>query len=204
MEKWIDKIFSLKTLPGKLVFICWFGSMVLIILPDKSLKWLSLFEFKHSLSLYIGPVALLTSAILIWMIIRYVYLFFVSKNYIKKRINEINENINTLTFNEIVLLREFYLQSNDTILIPLYNETVIALENKGIVYKAANSAIVGYDIGYPYSLTKHAKSRINPNILHLPTRETEFSEAMKVKIWNERPDWAKDMIKRKELFSSIW
>lgn len=204
MEKWIDKIFSLKTFPGKLVFVLWFASIALIILPDKNLQWLSLLEFKNLLSLYIGPVALLTTAILIWMVSRYIHDRIITKKYIKKRMDEINHNIGSLTYNEIVLLREFYLQGNDTILIPVNNETVIALENKGIVYKATNSAIVGYDMGFPFSMTKHAKKSIIPQTLHLPQTQQEFTESLQHKIWNERPDWAKEMLRRKELFRSIW
>lgn len=204
MEKWIDKIFSLKTFPGKLIFVLWFSSVLLILLPENYLKRLSLSEFKISWSLYIGPVALVTTGILLWMVARHFNGRIVSKKLVKRRKEAIEESISSLNFNEIALLREFYLQANDTILIPFNNETVIALENKGIVYKATNSTIVGYDMGYPFSITNFAKNHLTPYRLSLPQYEDEWTEHKKRQISNERPDWAKEMLRKKELFRSIW
>lgn len=204
MEKWIDRIFSLKTFPGKLIFVLWFSSCTLVFLPEKYLGRLALLEFKNVLGLYIGPTALMSTAILIWMVARFFNGKIVTNTLIKKRKREIEDSIRALTFHEVALLREFYLQGNDTILIPYSNETVIALQNKGIVCRAADSAFVGIDMGYPFSITSYAKSLITPQIVHLPQSEAELTQDKKNQLWQERPDWAKEMQRRKELFSSVW
>ncbi|XOV67587.1 MAG: super-infection exclusion protein B [Fluviicola sp.] len=204
MENWIDRIFSLKTLPGKLIFVLWFSSCVLVFLPEKFLGRLSLLEFKSVLGLYIGPTALISTAILLWMVARFFNDRIVTNKLIKKRKSEIEEHIRTLTFHEVALLREFYIQGKDTISIPYSDETVIALQNKGIICVAANSAFVGIDMGYPFSMTNYARGIITPRILRLPQSDAEVTQQIRHKLWQERPGWAKEMERRKQLFSSIW
>lgn len=146
MEKLIEKVFSLKNFPGKLVFVIWISSAILVFLPQGWLKMLSLYSFKVKFEEYIGPTFLISSAIMAYIIYRAIADWISIKRYSQRRKKEILKYLDNLNWNEIIVIREFYIQGKDTIKAPFNDETVIALENKNLIYKATDSALVGIDM----------------------------------------------------------
>jgi len=208
MEKWIDKIFSLKKFPGQLVFVIWISSLLLIILPDVALEKLLLKNFKAKYGEFIGPILLVTTAISVFMIVKYFIDSAKRKKYIKQRKENILKWISKLTFHEAIILREFILHNKTTILAPFNDETVISLENKGLIYKATESAVVsGIDMAYPYSITEFAHENLSNSQLGLPADLNNVSDDIRRKIISERPNWAKEIEQRQEMYRkyvSMW
>lgn len=201
MEKWIDKIFSLKKFPGQLVFVVWISSLSLAILPKTWLDKFMLTGFKNEFEKFIGPVILFSTAITLWMVSKYIIDKVRVNKYISKRQQQILEYLNHLNFNEIIVLREFILHSKTTILAPFNDETVISLENKGLIYKATQSAVVnGIDMGYPYSITEFTHENLSNHQLGLPADLHNISEELRRKIISERPNWAKEIEQRQEMY----
>lgn len=203
MEKYIDKIFSLKKFPGQLVFVIWISSLLLVVLPKSMLNKFMLAEFKANYGQYIGPVFLFSSAISLWMVGKLIIDKIKQNKYVNQRQKEIIECLNNLNFNEIVVLREFVIQSKNTIKAPMNDETVIALENAGVIYKATTSAIVsGLDMAFPYSISTFVRDRLTHENLDLPPdEEITNNPNLKQKILNERPQWAINIANREALFN---
>lgn len=208
MEKWIDKIFSLKRFPGQLVFVIWISSLLLVILPDTILEKFLLKSFKSKYAEFIGPTLLITCAISVFMVVKYFIDLVKWRKYLKQRKEDILKCINKLTFHEAIILREFILHNKTTILAPFNDETVISLENKGLIYKATQSAVVsGIDMAYPYSITEFAHQNLTNHKLGLPDDLHNISEDLRRKIISERPDWAKEIEQRQEMYRkyvSMW
>ncbi|QGN22552.1 super-infection exclusion protein B [Elizabethkingia anophelis] len=204
MEKLIDKVFSLKTFPGKLVFVIWVSSAILVFFPQGWLEKLSLYTFKNKFEEFIGPTFLISSAIMSYIIYRAIADLINIKIYSKRRKNAILSYLAKLNWNEIVVLREFYIQGKDTIKAPISDETVIALENKGLIHKAARSAVVGIDMAFPYAINQFARENITMDILHIPVPFNEMDETVIKKIYGERPHWAVDIERRENLFRGLW
>lgn|SRR5690606_7306767 len=204
MEKLIDKIFSLKNFPGKLVFVIWVSSTILVFLPQGWLERFSLYTFKNRFEEFIGPTFLISCAIMCYIIYRAIADWINIKIYSKRRKKAILNYLMSLNWNEITVLREFYIQGKDTIKAPISDETVIALENKGLIHKAARSAIVGFDMAFPYAINQFARKNLTFDMLCIPMSFNEMDETDIKKIYGERPHWALDIERRENLLRGLW
>lgn len=202
MEKFLEKLFDLKKIPTKFIFVLWLSSALILFVPQTILSKLNLKEFLSEYGKFIGITFLISSAFLVVTIITY----FSNKISRRKIINQtkstILKEINQLGFHEKALLREFYINGKDALQLPFDNDTVVALVNKHILYQASSTGFTYlHGVYFTYAITEFAKENLTLEAIDLPSNPTEED---KNRILNERPVWAKEKSRIEDRFNSRW
>ncbi|MCP9753251.1 super-infection exclusion protein B [Ferruginibacter sp. HRS2-29] len=65
MEKFLEKLFDIKKIPTKLLFVIWLSSGLILFVPQKFLTKLNLADFLKDYGKYIGIAFLVSSAFLL-------------------------------------------------------------------------------------------------------------------------------------------
>lgn len=204
MEKWIEKLFNIKRFPGQLIFVIWASCLLFLFLPEDTLKKYLLFNFKNKYGEFIGPIFIITSIMVLVMVFKWLVTLIKTKRFFKRRKKSILKSLKNLNSNEIAVLREFVIQGKTTILARLFDETVVSLENKGIIYVASKSALVnGMDMGYPYSLSQLAIDNLTHSDLRLPRNLDNIDQQTYARIMSERPQWARDIERNQKMWKDI-
>lgn len=202
MEKFLEKLFDIKKIPTKLLFVIWLSAGLILFLPERFLTKLSLTDFIKDYSKYIGIAFLISSAFLLVTLINYIGKLIARERFTKKIKKSILKDIKYLDMHEKVLLREFYINGKQTLQMPLDNETVVGLVNKHIIYQASNTGFTYvHGVYFPYSMTDIALDNLTPELIDLPQ---DPSEEDKHQILSQRPNWAKEKSKIENLFNSRW
>lgn len=202
MEKFLEKLFDLKKIPTKFIFVLWLSSALILFVPQPILSKLNLKEFLSEYGKFIGITFIISSAFLVVTIINY----FSNKISRRKIINQtkstILKEINQLGFHEKALLREFYINGKDALQLPFDNDTVVALVNKHILYQASSTGFTYlHGVYFTYAITEFAKENLTLEAIDLPSSPTEED---KNRILNERPVWAKEKSRIEDRFNSRW
>lgn len=202
MEKFLEKLFDLKKIPTKFIFVLWLSSALILFVPQTILSKLNLKEFLSEYGKFIGITFIISSAFLVVTIINY----FSNKISRRKIINQtkstILKEINQLGFHEKALLREFYINGKDALQLPFDNDTVVALVNKHILYQASSTGFTYlHGVYFTYAITEFAKENLTLEAIDLPSNPTEED---KDRILNERPVWAKEKSRIEDRFNSRW
>ncbi|NNV55030.1 superinfection exclusion B family protein [Limnovirga soli] len=202
MEKFFEKLFDIKKIPTKLIFVIWLSSVLLLFVPQRFLTELNITDFLKDYGKYIGITFIISSAFLLVTLISFVSQHFSRNNYRNKIKKSILRDIMYLDNHEKALLREFYINGKHTLQLPLDNETVVGLVNKHIIYQASGTGFTFlHGIYFPYSMTEVAVENLKFEMIDFPTEPTEDE---KRRILNERPTWAKEKSLREDRINSRW
>jgi hypothetical protein len=202
MEKFLLKLFDIKKIPTKLIFVVWLSASLILFVPEHFLTKLNLQDFLKDYGKYIGISFIISSGFLIVVIFNYVAGTIARKRFRKKIKKNILRDITNLDFHEKALLREFYINGKDTLQLPIDNDTVVGLANKHIIYQASSTGFTYVHGAYfPFSITEIAKENLTGIMLDLPHNPTEDD---KRRIIEARPNWAKERSRFDNLLSSIW
>jgi len=202
MEKILEKLFDIKKIPTKLLFVIWLSSGLILFVPSKFLTKLSLTDFLKDYGKYIGIAFLISSAFLLVTLINYVGKLISRKRLTKKIKASILKDIKYLDVHEKALLREFYINGKQTLQMPLDNDTVVGLVNKHIIYQASSTGFTYlHGVYFPFSMTEIALDNLTSEIIDLPQNP---SEEDKRRIISLRPNWAKEKSRIEDLFNSRW
>ncbi len=202
MEKLLEKLFDLKKIPVKFIFVIWISSSIILFVPEQALTKLNLKDFLSDYGKYLGIIFIICSGFLIVTISNFITKKFSLNKYEKKLQSTILKNLNDLNIHEQALLREFFIQDKHTLQLPMDDETVIGLENKRIIVRASDVGFTYIHGAYfPYAITNFAKNNLTDVILGFPEN---MSESDKINIIESRPNWAKEKTRREELFNSRW
>lgn len=126
-----------------------------------------------------------------------------NKKQQSKRIElKILKEIARLNVHEQAALREFYIQSKDTLEMPMLDDTIIGLQNKGVIYQASNAGpVYVHGTFFSYAITDFARENLTFQMLELPENP---SEEDKNRIFNARPYWAKEQSRIEQRRNSSW
>ncbi|HEY9003578.1 MAG TPA: super-infection exclusion protein B [Mucilaginibacter sp.] len=202
MEKFLEKLFDLKRIPTKLLFVICLSSGLILFVPERFLVKLNLQDFLKDYGKYIGISFIVSSAFLVIALISYVLSQLSIKTHRKKIRKRILRDIQYLDIHEKALLREFFINKKQTLQMPMDNETVIGLLNKDIIYQASGTGFTQLrSIYFSYSLTKIARENLTLQLIDLPQNPAE--EDIR-KIIENRPAWAKEKTKWDNMYNSGW
>jgi Super-infection exclusion protein B len=202
MEKILLALFDLKRIPTKLILVFWLSCVLILFAPEKFLNRLNINDFMRANGKYIGVCFVLSSAFLVVVFISFLSKSIGKRKMVEKRKKEITRDLNSLDNHEKALLREFYIHGKDTLQLPMDNETVVGLANKGIIYQASSTGFTYVHGAYfPYSITEFASKNLNAQKIDLPENPTEGEKS---KILNARPNWAKERQRFDDRLSSRW
>lgn len=202
MEKFLEKLFDIKKIPTKLLFVIWLSSGLILFVPERFLTKLNLTDFLKDYGKYIGIAFLISSAFLVVTLVNYIGRRISRKRLTEKIKKSILKDIKYLDIHEKALLREFYINGKQTLQMPLDNDTVVGLVNKHIIYQASSTGFTYlHGVYFPYSMTELALDNLTPELLELPQNPTEED---KHRILSQRPNWAKEKSRIEDLFNSRW
>jgi|LauGreDrversion4_2_1035121.scaffolds.fasta_scaffold10435_1 hypothetical protein len=202
MEKILEKLFDIKKIPTKFLFVIWLSSGLILFVPNNFLIKLNLSDFLKDYGKYIGIIFLISSTFLMVTLLYYIGSLINRYRMTKKIKDSILNDIKCLNINEKALLREFYINDKQTLQMPLDNDTVVGLVNKHIIYQASSTGFTySYGAYFPYTMTEIAFKNLTPEMIDIPKKITEDA---KRRISSQRPTWAIEKSRFENLFNSRW
>lgn len=202
MEKFLEKLFDIKKIPTKLIFVLWLSSALILFIPEHTFAKLNLKDFLTDYGKFIGITFVISSAFLLVTLFTYLPRQFSKRKIRNEAKATILKEIGNLGFHERALLREFYINSKDTLQLPMDNDTVVGLQNKHILYQVSRTGFTYIHGAYfTYAITEFAKEHLTHEMIDLPKNPTEQDIE---RIRNDRPTWAKEKSRFEDRFNSRW
>jgi hypothetical protein len=198
MTEWIPKILEFLKLPTKLIASLCLVSGLLVLLPVEYLKKLHLENIETQYGTIIGITFLISSALLILELIIWVgnkiRIAWLRSKLSKTALKALNQ----LDSKEISVLREFYIQEQSTLLLPMNHPVVAGLIEKGILEQVGSlgeNSLVGVLISL--TIAPDVKPHITYDLLNLPNREPTEQEIQWVR--SNRPEFMAELDRRNYL-----
>lgn len=199
MEKILEKLFDIKKIPTKLIFVLWLSASLILFVPEQFLTKLNLNDFLQEYGKYIGIIFIIGSGFLLVALMSSITRVISRKKMIREVESNILKTINYLDFHEKALLREFFINGKNTLQLPFDNDTVVGLINKHVQYQASDTGFTYVHGAYfPYSITEFARRNLTNEMIDFPQHPTEIE---KQRILNDRPAWAKERSRIDNLFN---
>lgn len=197
--EWIAKVIEIIKLPTKFIVAIFLFCSVLTFSSDSFLESIGFSSFKEDYKIYIS-LGFLVSAILLT-----IELFSViqRKRKLKKMIGKQRERIDrrlmTLDSSEKGVLREFYLQGQNTIKLPMDHPVVAGLLSAGILTQVGHHgrmSLAGMLISM--RIADYARQNITLDKIDLPYGEPTNQEMDFLR--NNRPDFMSQIMREDSLF----
>ena len=195
---WISKLMEAAKVPTKIILCVFIVASALIILPDSTLTGLRIKEFMDKHGIYVGITALSSGALLVINLI--IYVWKTSKNKLAKNrlIQKATERLQKLDHAEKAVLREFFLQGQNTIKLPIDHAVVAGLLESGIliiVGRHGRMSLAGMLMSM--KISDHIDMLVTPELLDLPRNAPTQTEIDFIK--SNRPSFMTS-IEREESF----
>lgn len=200
--EWLRSLVDINKIPTRIILLVWIISALLLFIPDEQMTQFALQEFKNDYGKYFGIAFIASSAFIILIVATWIINSINNERLKRKFKKVIIESVNTLDPHEKAVLREFYIQGQDTLKIPMDNPTVSGLINKRILYQVGQygqMSLVG--MLFNFSITKVARENLTPAILELPIGEPSEQDIQEIR--NARPRWMLKIEENRRLFEGI-
>lgn len=189
MEKYLKAIFDLTKLPTKFFFLLSAVSGFILFIDQKLInEKLFLDNIKKDYGWIIGIIFVLSTGLVIVNFVIWIFKLIQRKILIKKWKTKFTERVKTLDRYEKAILREFILNDQKSIKMPIDNPSVAGLLDKKILVMnrpfGNHSIMTGMKTSL--SINESVMEILELNDLDLSNPPTE-SEVMNAK--NNRPEW---------------
>lgn len=196
---WITKIIEALKLPTKFIFCIFAVSLALIILPQPILVNFHLNDFATKYGLYIGIVAISSGVLLVTESIIYLWNLVLKRQRSKKAKKSALDRLKRLDPAEKSVLREFFLQGQNTIQLPMDHPVVAGLLTSGIlvlVGQQGRMSLAG--MLFSMKISEYIRDQLTYEIIDLPTgapteRDLEF-------LRGNRPSFMKSIERERSIF----
>jgi len=194
--KFLSELLDLNKITAKTALLVLIISGCLLFLPSSSLSKLQIAEFKKDFGKYFGFAFLASAAFLIVAILNWlqakISIFFRKR----KQAARILSAFNKLDFKEVAVLREFFINGQQSLDMPIDDPVVAGMLNKGLLYQLSAMGQMSVEgLMMPIAMHDLLGGSLKPESLGLPL--TEPSETVKNEIIDSRPHWAKSIARRK-------
>lgn len=213
--EWIKTVKDIIQLPVKFIIGIAIFSGSLFILPNTIITQLKLTGFINDFGTYIG-IAFYAAFIIILVNIVYTIISKIQKYFSTKRNrtnlelekkekeNKIRQKISSLDPHEKAVLREFIIQSKNTIELPIDHHVVTGLINSGIInvvseYVTGNILIGLLSSG---SLSEFARDIIFKDLEIIGMNNRQPTEQEKYSILKQRPDFILQIERHNNLYKT--
>jgi len=203
---WAAKLIEFLRLPTKLVAVICLVSALLTFLSPDDLSKLHLDSLQKEYAPILGIVFLVSAILLVLEAVIWVYsiLMLLWNRYrLSNRAVGLMDELDT---KEIAVLREFFIQGQFTLQLPMDHPVVAGLLRKGILFfvgEIGSGSLAG--ILVPMSISEPVKKRITYEYLGLPEGEPTESEIEWVR--RNRPEFMGELDRRQRLhygFGNNW
>lgn len=186
--EYIRALFDLTKLPAKFFFLFAVICGFILFATDEILETIQLTELKAKYGWIIGLTFILSTGLVIVNLIIWLYKYWNGKILLKKIKNEFGKSVKSLDPHEKSVIREFVLNGQSSIEMPIDDPVITGLLQKRIlkINKQFGNSFIMSGRYAPVSLNKYAESVLEPKDIDLsenPTEdEIEFAR-------NNRPKW---------------
>ena len=171
--EFLKSIFDLTKLPSRFFVLFSVISGFILFGENELLEKIKLLKLKDDFGIYVGLVFLLSTGIVLINIIIWIF------SEIKRQINKFKlkkhcvEIINNLDFQEKSVLREFFLNNQSSIDMPIDDAVISGLLNKGIlkINKQFGGSFIMTGMTAPVSINKIVEKYINFDKINFPTEK---------------------------------
>lgn len=202
MAEWFAKILEFLKLPLKYIWVALIVSSMLLFLPDKTLALIHADNLKQTYGTILGVVLLVSLILVLLDIVGWSWQKYKIYHQYRRHKNSVYGAICNLDSEEIAVLREFFLQDQNTIQLPITDSVVEGLLGKqilAIVGQYEEKSIAG--ILSSVAISAIAKPYITPELLGFPVDQTE--ENM-FPIYKSRPSYIGEIKVHNETMHSSW
>lgn len=186
--EWLTKIIEAAKLPTKFIFSIFMVAIALLLLPKELLNNLHLKEFIDKYGLYIGITALGSGSLLLIEILIHVWNAAKVKIIHSKAKKASFERVQKLDNSEKAVLREFFLQGQNTIKLPIDHPVVAGLLNSSILSMVGSHgrmSIAG--MLFSMKISEHIRKHLTYELLDLPQSQPTPKEIEFLR--NNRPEF---------------
>ncbi len=167
---------------------------MLMLAPSSVLETLKVKSFVDHYSDYIALTFLLTTAILVIELISYLWSKFALWRSSRASTKEIRKTMNNLDRKELAVLREFVIQEQNTLTMPIDHEVVAGLMSKGVLVYGGR---VGNGFYFPVQISEVVKEMVTTQFVGLPAGKPTAEEVIKFN--RQRPEFMRAVEEHKWL-----
>jgi len=198
--EWISKLIEAAKLPTRFILCVFLVAAALLFLPQSLLGSFHLKEFIEKYGLYIGITALGSGALLLFDFI--IYSWKATKNTIghRKIKKAALERIQNLDSAEKAVLREFFLQGQNTIKLPMDHPVVAGLLSCGILnFVGSHGRMSLAGMLFSMKISNFIREQLTSELLELPTSQPTQDEIKFLR--NNRPSFMSNIHREDSLFN---
>ena len=196
-------------LPERYIWMVVVVSGSLLFLPEAWLKTLRVETFSKTYGPQLGLIFLCSFGLSVVNAISRVW----NKNKTRKhhdalkrnRIDSLNAHLNRLDHQEQAVLREFWLQGQNAIKLPIDNPTVAGLRAKGILIVTGNlgqASLAG--MLFPARMADDVAEKIGWDQIGLPSSGRQPNQEEQQWLKNNRPTFMREILEQERLFRGLW
>lgn len=198
--EWISKIIEAAKLPTKFIVVIFSVSFALLFLSEETLTSLKLADFANKFGLYIGITALTSGALLAIESISYIWNRVTDSVSSQKFKKSSLERLNKLDPSEKSVLREFYLQGQNSLKLPMDHPVVAGLINVGVLRLIGqNGRMSTAGMLFSMKISDFVRENLTFNLLDLPSGKPSHEEIKFLK--NNRPPFMNSILREESLFN---
>ena len=183
-------IFDITKLPAKFFFLFAVSSGVVLFGPEWLIEKSHLENAIAQHGWIIGLVFVLSAILTLINILIWLFRYFKYQVRFIRAKSDLAKDIQYLSPNEVVVLREFYFQGS-TVEMPMDDPVVAGLVEKNIIKMVSifgGGSVLTSGRYVPMTLTKYASKMIFPSVLGLKAHK-EITEQDKAEYMRVRPKW---------------
>lgn len=202
MSEWLAKIVEFLKLPIRYFWVLLIVSGLGLFLPSDWLKTFGTQKLAEEYRPWLGTAFLVSFAVLAITSVETTVTHIRRKWHKRRLIVESKEAIRHLGPKEKAILREFFIQEQDAIQLPIDQAMVAGLITKGILVQIGQygeRSLAG--LLFPLSIRKEIKRTLILDDIGLPEEPTEADIQ---RIRDERPEFLHEIEQHNEVFHTSW
>lgn len=198
--EWISKVIEAAKLPTKFIVVIFLVSSALLFLSEEALTSLKLADFAKKFGLYIGITSLTSGALLTIEFISYMWNRITNGVSSRKFKKSSLERLEKLDPSEKSVLREFYLQGQNSLKLPMDHPVVAGLINAGVLRLIGQHGRMSTaGMLFSMKISGFVRENLTYDLLDLPSGKPSHEEIEFLK--NNRPPFMNSILREESLFN---
>lgn len=198
--EWISKVIEAAKLPTKFIVVIFLVSSALLFLSEDTLSSLKLDDFAKKFGLYIGITSLASGALLTIEFVSYIWNRIANEVSSRKFKKSSLERLDKLDSSEKSVLREFYLQGQNTLKLPMDHPVVAGLINVGVLRLIGQHGRMSTaGMLFSMKISDFVRENLTYELLDLPSGELSHEEIEFLK--KNRPSFMNSIHREESLFN---
>lgn len=201
--EWLSKALEFLKLPLKYIWAIVIAAGLLLFLPESALQRIHAQKFMQDFGAYIGLAFLVFGILLIIQLVSTLYLKISRWMARNKRLSNSLMELLRLDPSEKAILREFFIQNQNTLQLPIDQATVSGLITKGILTSAGSMgerSLAG--VLFPVKMAEHIREHLKLELIDWPPEP--LSEENIAFLRNNRPGFLAEIEHHNEVFHTTW